>query len=292
MDEFRLKVRNAFNKTLARISPLYAEPESTSIVELVFRNLLNISRIELYQRFDSNLSNSQQFRLEEIVIELENFRPLQYILGETEFYGLIFKVGPGILIPRAETEELIEWIVNDSKKNSSLRVLDIGTGSGCIAVSLAKNLTTPVIDAIDVSEEALKYARKNAAINNCTVNFSQQDIFSFEKISPDTYDIIVSNPPYVPESDKNIIQPNILEYEPQLALFVPDSDPLLFYRRILNVVLLAGKPGCKVYFEIHENFGKEIHELFESQGFEDIALRKDIHGKDRMVAGKIPSIIL
>jgi release factor glutamine methyltransferase len=291
MDKPEIKVRNAFNLALARISHLYPEPENRSIIELVLRSLLDCSRVELYQRFDTNLSNSQQIRLGEIVIELEKYKPIQYILGETEFYGLLFIVGPGILIPRHETEELVEWIVNDFKNKNSLKILDIGTGSGCIAVALAKNLATPEIYATDVSDEALEYARQNAALNNCKIYFLRQDIFSIEKIMPENYDIIVSNPPYVPESDKHTMQANVLEYEPRLALFVPDSDPLLFYKRILDLALIAGKPGGKVYFEIYEKYGEKIQELFEMKGFEEISIRKDIHGKNRVAAGKIPSKI-
>jgi len=288
MNESPVKVRNAFNLAFSGISHIYPREEASSIVELAFRSILNCSRIELYQRFDTNLSNSQQTRLSEIITELRNFRPVQYILEETEFYGLLFKVGPGILIPRSETEELVDWIVKDNNQNNSLRILDIGTGSGCIAVALAKNLTTPLIDAMDVSEPALKYARQNAASNNCRINFLKQDILSGQNKTARCYDLIVSNPPYIPGSDKSSILPNILEYEPHIALFVPDSDPLLFYIKIMDFALLAGKPGCKVYFEIHEKFGEKIQDLFEKKGFEDIFIRQDIHGKDRMARGRIP----
>jgi release factor glutamine methyltransferase len=288
MDDTKLKVRYAFNKTLEKLYPFYPEPESSSIVELIFRNMLICSRIELHQKFDTNLSNSQQIRLEEIIQELQKYKPLQYVLGETEFYGLLFKVGPGILIPRPETEELVEWIVSESHKAGTQRILDIGTGSGCIAVALARTMDSAVVDALDISEDALKYARQNADINNCKINFYRKDIFSSEKMSPRTYDIIVSNPPYIPESDKFAIHPNVLEYEPQIALFVPDSDPLLFYKRIMDIALIIGKDGCNVYFEIHESFGNQIQKLFEMKGFEAISVRKDIHGKDRMATGKIP----
>jgi release factor glutamine methyltransferase len=288
MGESLLKVRNAFGKTLQRITSLYPEPEGTRIVELVFMNVLACSRIELFQRFETNLSNSQQIRLEEIAIQLEKFKPLQYVLGETEFYGLKFIVGPGVLIPRPETEELVDWIVNDSRKYSSLRILDIGTGSGCIAVSLAKNLSNAVIDAIDVSEEALKYARQNAKLNNCTIEFLNRDIFSIKDLAPENYDIIASNPPYVPVSTIPAIQPNVLRHEPHIALFVPDADPLLFYGKILDIALFSGKPGSRVYFEIYEEFGSVIQDLFKIKGFKEFSIRKDIQGKDRMATARIP----
>jgi release factor glutamine methyltransferase len=288
MDETEIKIRNAFHQTLAKIALIYHEPEATSLMELVFRHLLNSSRFELYQKFDTNLSNSQQISLNEIVFELQNHKPLQYILGETEFYGLIFKVGPGILIPRQETEELVAWIISDNDSNTHSRMLDIGTGSGCIAVSLAKNLPFALIDAIDVSDKALSYAHENALLNSCSINFQNEDIFKFIPEEIPVYDSIISNPPYVPESDKNYMQPNVLDYEPGLALFVPDNDPLIFYQKILEYALLAGKPAGKVYFEIHEKFGEEIRQLLSLKGFENIIIRKDIHGKDRMASGQIP----
>jgi release factor glutamine methyltransferase len=291
MDYPDIKVRNAFQQTLTAIGPLYAEPERTSIVELIFCNLIQCSRIQLYQRFATNLLISQQIRLAELVIELQKHRPVQYILGETEFYGLRLKVGPGILIPRPETEELVQWIQTDYQKRSFLRVLDIGTGSGCIAVALAKSLFSAVIDAIDVSEDALKFARENASLNNCDINFFRDDILAVEKKVHSLYDVIVSNPPYVPDNDRYKMQPNVLEHEPRIALFVPDSDPLLFYDKILDFSLNAGKPGGKVYFEINEKFGRKIHDLFKMKGFDEISIRKDIHGKDRMASGSIPTKI-
>jgi release factor glutamine methyltransferase len=291
MNKPEIKVRNAFQQTLSAISPLYAEPECTSIVELVFCNLLQCSKIQLYQRFATNLLISQQIRLAELIIELQKHRPIQYILGETEFYGLRLKVGPGILIPRPETEELVHWIQTDYQKCSFLRVLDIGTGSGCIAVALAKSLFSAIIDAFDVSEDALKFARENASLNNCDISFFRDDIFAEEKNVHGLYDIIVSNPPYVPDSDRYIMHPNVLDHEPKIALFVPDSDPLLFYDKILEYSLIAGKPGGKVYFEINERYGRKIHDLFKMKGFIEIAIRKDIHGKDRMASGSIPKKI-
>ncbi len=287
MDETEIKVRRAFHQTLAKIASIYYEPEATSLMELVFRHLLNCSRFELYQRFATNLSNSQQIRLNEIVFELQNHKPLQYILGETEFYGLKFKVGPGILIPRQETEELVEWIISENRYLSDLKIIDIGTGSGCIPVVLAKNLNSPKIDAIDISEIALSYARKNALLNGCHINFFQEDILSGNLHRTGGYDIIVSNPPYVPESDKKDMQSNVLEHEPGLALFVPDNDPLIFYRKILSFSKFAGKSGCKVYFEIHEKYGGEIRQLFSEQGFQFITIRKDINDKERMASGHI-----
>ena len=288
MDEPENKIRNTFRQTCLAIASIYTEPEVTSLVEIVFRHLLKCSRFELYQRFDTNLLISQQLQLKEIVYELQTHKPIQYILGETEFYGLLFKVGPGILIPRQETEELIEWILAENKGVSSVKVLDIGTGSGCIAISLAKNLPFSLVDAIDVSDKALSYARENSLLNNCHINFILDDILNSNLQSTGIYDIVVSNPPYVPESDKKNMQPNVLDYEPGLALFVPDENPLVFYGIILDFALLSGKPAGMVYFEIHEKFGEEIKQLFSHKGFENIIIKKDIHGKDRMASGQIP----
>ena len=283
-----VKLRNAYQQALSAVSSIYSEPEATSLIELVFRHILNCSRFELHRRFDTNLLISQQIQLNEIIIELQKHKPLQYILGETEFYGLTFKVGAGTLIPRPETEELVEWILSENRNFPSLKVIDIGTGSGCIPVVLAKNLNSPIIEAIDVSEDALRFAKENSRLNNCNINFRKQDILTTTFSEAPQYDIIISNPPYIPEHDRIFMASNVLDFEPGLALFVPDKEPLVFYRKILEFALLAGKPGAKVYFEIHENYGNEIRQMFSVKGFENITIRKDLNGKVRMASGHLP----
>jgi release factor glutamine methyltransferase len=226
---------------------------------------------------------------------LKKEKPLQYIVGETEFYGLPFLVNENTLIPRPETEELVELIIksyNLQPTTYNPKILDIGTGSGCIAISLAKNITNSQVFAIDVSEKALTTAKKNAEINEVTINFIQADILKVDDLEnlsnsnsklPSQYDVIVSNPPYVRNLEKSEIKPNVLEYEPHLALFVDDSDALLFYRKIAELAKKNLKENGKLYFEINQYLGKETVELLENLGFNDVVLKKDIYGNDRII---------
>jgi release factor glutamine methyltransferase len=226
---------------------------------------------------------------------LKKEKPIQYILGETEFYGLPFLVNVNTLIPRPETEELVEWIIKSTNyeiQSTKLRILDIGTGSGCIAISLAKNIPNAEVSAIDVSEKALATAKKNAEINKIVVNFINVDILKINDLAelptsnfqlPTQFDIIVSNPPYVRNLEKAEIKPNVLEYEPHLALFVEDTDALLFYRKIANLAKENLSENGQLFFEINQYLGKETVELLEDLGFKNIELKKDIYGNDRMI---------
>jgi len=214
--------------------------------------------------------------IKQMIYELKENRPIQYILQEAEFFGLRFKVNKDTLIPRPETKELVEWVLKEDFSSA----LDIGTGSGCIAISLAKN-TNALITAIDVSEPALNIAKQNSKINRVKINFLHQDIFN-TSILPKA-DIIVSNPPYILESEKNIMSDNIVKYEPNKALFVSDNDPILFYKKIGYLALKSLNCGGKLFFEINERFGNNIIEMLTEVGFVDIELKKDINDKDRMV---------
>jgi release factor glutamine methyltransferase len=226
-----------------------------------------------------------------IVSDLKVNKPIQYIFGETEFYGLRFLVNENTLIPRQETEELVELIIESTNyelRNTKLKVLDIGTGSGCIAISLAKHLPTSEVFAIDVSKEALATAKKNAELNKVAINFILTNILDVIKLRAlegldKQFDIIVSNPPYVRNLEKAEIKPNVLEYEPHLALFVDDIDALLFYRKIAELAIKNLNPNGKLYFEINQYLGKETVELVESFGFKNVKLIKDIYGNDRIV---------
>lgn len=287
MEESAIKVKNAFQESLDLLSPLYDAQEAKSMTELLFCDLLACSRFELYRNFAANLPNSLQNKLSEYLKELQSFKPLQYVLGETEFYGLKFRVGPGVLIPRPETEELVHWIIHEYKEKRGLKILDIGTGSGCIAVSLAFNMKEAEVDALDMSVEALNYARLNAELNNCKLNLLEKDIFTEELDWNSAYDIIVSNPPYIPRKEKGLLLANVVNFEPDLALFVPDEDPLIYYRRIMEISLIKGKKGAG-NFEIHENYAVPLKELFLSMGFIDVSVKMDINGKYRMASGKVP----
>jgi release factor glutamine methyltransferase len=228
-------------------------------------------------------------RWETVLSELKKEKPIQYILGETEFYGLRFRVNENTLIPRPETEELVELIISDNqitKNTNSLTILDIGTGSGCIAISLAKNLSNAKVSAIDVSEKALEMAKKNAEINEVNVNFILADVLKISTLQ-EKYDVIVSNPPYVRNLEKHEIKPNVLEFEPHLALFVEDDDALIFYRKIAELALKNVSENGKLYFEINQYLGKETVELLENLGFKNVKLIKDIYENDRMIFATI-----
>lgn len=278
---------------LNELSPLYDEMEIESFFYIILESFHNKKRIDLALNPEMEMDALQLLRWESTLAELKKEKPIQYILGETEFYGLPFLVNKNTLIPRPETEELVELIlINIQHSSSIIRLLDIGTGSGCIAISLAKNLPNAQVSAIDVSEKALATAQKNAEINKVNINFIQADILKVDDLKnlptfnfqlPSQYDVIVSNPPYVRNLEKAEIKPNVLEYEPHLALFVEDNDALLFYRKIAELAKKSLTENGKLYFEINQYLGKETVELLEDLGFKNIELKKDIYGNDRMI---------
>lgn len=235
---------------------------------------------------DRQLSGSERAEIRTIVERLKNAEPIQYILGETDFYGLTFHVAPGVLIPRPETEELTEHILSRYQKGDPPeKILDIGTGSGCIAVTLAKYLPDTEVTAVDISPDALAIARRNAEKHNVRVHFIQTDILCSEapeKIH-ETYSLIVSNPPYVKRSEKKDMESNVLEYEPHTALFVPDDDPLLFYRAIARFGIRRLKKNGFLYLEINAQYGKETMELLQDESYRNIRLIRDLSGKDRII---------
>lgn len=280
---------------LQELSPLYDEKEIESFFYIILECFHNKKRIDLALNPEMEMDALQLLRWESVLSELKKEKPIQYILGETEFYGLLFLVNENTLIPRPETEELVAWILESIKyevQSTKLNLLDIGTGSGCIAISLAKNLSNAQVAAIDVSEKALVIAKENAKVNAVDVNFIQTDILKVDDLDqlptsnfqlPTHFDIIVSNPPYVRNLEKVEIKPNVLAYEPHLALFVEDTDALLFYRKIAELALKNLSENGKLYFEINQYLGKETVELLESLGFKNIELKKDIYGNDRML---------
>ena len=270
---------------LQELSSLYDEKEIESFFYIVLESFHNKKRIDLALNPAMEMDAVQLLRWESVLADLKTEKPIQYILGETEFYGLPFLVNENTLIPRPETEELVEWIISDNNiqhPTSNIQLLDIGTGSGCIAISLAKNLPSAQVAAIDVSEKALATAHKNAEINKVDVNFILNNILETEVLD-EKYDVIVSNPPYVRNLEKQEIKPNVLEYEPHLALFVEDNDALLFYRKIAALAKKNLSENGKLYFEINQYLGKETVELLEEMGFKNVVLKKDIYGNDRMI---------
>ena len=272
---------------LNELASLYDEKEIESFFYLVLEKFHHLKRIDLALNPEMILDEKQASLWNSVVVELKKQKPIQYILGVTEFYGLPFLVNENVLIPRPETEELVDLIItNESRENreeGKVSILDIGTGSGCIAISLAKNLSNAEVFAIDVSEEALEVAKKNALLNNVDVTFLLKDILKVENLEHQ-FDTIVSNPPYVRNLEKAAINPNVIDYEPHLSLFVADNDALLFYKKITQLAKINLKPKGKLYFEINQYLGKETIALLESFGFKNVTLHKDIYGNDRMIA--------
>lgn len=263
--------------------PLYDEKEVNQFVYLLFEHLLNYSKIDIHLNQNEIIHDNTFQQVISVVEELKKYKPFQYVLGKTFFYDLPFMVNENVLIPRQETEELVKWILDDQKEKP-VHVLDIGTGSGCIAIALAKFLKASTIYSGDISKEALEVAKQNAKINQADVNFFEFDVFNPPDLKR-SFDIIVSNPPYVCGSEKTLMSKNVLEYEPELALFVSDEDPLIFYKAIAKYGLLILKEEGRIYFEINENFGDAMVELLITFGYKDIELRKDINGKQRMIKG-------
>jgi len=270
------KVSNIISYFKAELLGITQEREVISWAYIVIQYLLGYNRSDCIIYADQLITPEITDRIQQIVRDLKTQKPLQYILAETEFYGMKFKMNEHTLIPRPETEELVDWVLQE-KFNS---VLDIGTGSGCISIALAKH-SKATISAIDISEMALKVAKENAAINEVKIDFIQQDVLQTHSLQK--VDVIISNPPYVLESEKKKMKTNVLQYEPHLALFTPDKEPLLFYKKIGNLAAKSLNCGGKLYFEINEKYGNEILKMLSKIGFVDIALKKDINDKDRMV---------
>lgn len=264
------------------LSSAYEEGEAASLAKWILAEVFDFSMLELYTGKDTNFPQECRERLDNILTRLERFEPIQYIIGEVQFCGLDFKVTPAVLIPRPETAELVEWIAGDCSCRPDVRVLDIGTGSGCIAVSLASRLEEAKVTAWDISPQALSVARQNAQVNRVAVDFCEVDVLQ-DDLPELTVDVLVSNPPYIAERERVDMERNVLDYEPELALFVPDDDPLLFYRRIAHVGKKVLVSGGNLYFEINRAYGKETADLLESLGYHSVELRKDLLGNNRMI---------
>ncbi len=261
----------------------YPKEEAGSFFFILLQEFCGLTRLDLALDPQRELSQEQKQKLEQALYRLQGHEPIQYITGSTEFFGLKFKVDKNVLIPRPETEELVQWILADLEPSAVLKILDIGTGSGCIAVSLAKNLPQAKVSAIDISGEALKVAKGNGELNQVSVEFLQKDILNTDALSQH-YDLIISNPPYVRELEKTEMQRNVLEHEPETALYVKDNDPLIFYRKIIKLAAKHLNPGGKLYFEINQYLGKETETLLTEKNFQT-RLKKDIFGVDRMLRG-------
>ena len=276
-------VRRALQQALAA---KYGEREATAMSRAVLMQLKGWDLTRLLANEDREASDFIKGRSQEIFSLLMKDVPLQYALGETNFYGLKLKVAPGVLIPRPETEELVDLIVKENKR-SDLEVLDLCTGSGAIAIALARNLPFSRVVAVDISPEAIRIAGENIADLKVNVKLRKDDVFTLT-LPSSNYDIIVSNPPYVAESEKPDMEHNVLDYEPHEALFVKDDNPLVFYKRIADLAVKALVPDGKLYFEINPLFANPLNHLLNDLGFRDIRIIKDIHGKDRFAAANAP----
>ncbi|EKT3966244.1 peptide chain release factor N(5)-glutamine methyltransferase [Flavobacterium psychrophilum] len=278
-------IKNYRTQFVQALASIFDEKEIESFFYIILEAFHQLKRVDLVLSPDLKLDNIQLLQWETVLLQLKEQKPIQYILGETQFFGLPFYVNENTLIPRPETEELVEWIIKENLKISSLKdlkILDIGTGSGCIAISLAKNLPNASVFAIDVSDKALATAQKNAVLNEVDITFIEKNILQTEDLNQE-FDIIVSNPPYVRNLEKKEIHKNVLEYEPHLALFVEDNDSLLFYRKITELATRNLSNNGQLYFEINQYLGKETVELLEKYNFKNTTLKKDIYGNDRMI---------
>jgi release factor glutamine methyltransferase len=281
-----------------QLSSLYPKTEIDSFFFILIDEYLKLKRIDITLYPDFEIVNTTISVLDTALRRLKNQEPIQYVVGNTEFYGYPFLVDENTLIPRPETEELVEWVLAEVTKlqkgkiATSINILDIGTGTGCIPISLAKNLPTATIYAIDISANALKVAKKNADLNNVAITFLQTDILKVDSLNETlnqiqqnylNFDIIISNPPYVRELEKAEIQPNVLQNEPHLALFVSDDNPLLFYDKIADLAKINLNKNGLLFFEINQYLGSETVKVLEQKGFKNIELRKDLFGNNRMI---------
>ena len=284
-----MKIKEYRTHFIQELSQIYDAGEAESFFYLILEEKHQLKRIDLALNPDLTFSREEIQLWNSILEQLQQEIPIQYLLEKTSFYGLDFEVNANVLIPRPETEELVDWILTNQRINEStnpLKILDIGTGSGCIAISLAKNISNSQVLAIDVSEKALATAQKNANINDVNVTFIEKNILETNDLELQ-FDIIVSNPPYVRELEKQEIKKNVLDNEPHLALFVEDNDALVFYKKIAELAQKNLLPNGQLFFEINQYLGTEMMDLLEKMGFKNIELRKDIYGNDRMIKGTI-----
>lgn len=268
----------------AAISPAYDAREAENISVILIEYFFEMSKTQIIMDAPfTTLDDEILDNLNECVNRLLQHEPIQHILGETEFYGLPFYVNEDVLVPRPETEELVAWVLEDHQTNDNLRLIDLGTGSGCIPIAIKNHLKKADISGLDLSHNALDVAKDNADLNEVKVYWIQDDILNFSYKVDKPYDVIVSNPPYITLAEKEQMDKNVVDYDPELALFVFDEDPLLFYKKIADYANEHLKIGGCLYFEINEAFGQETVVMLEEKGFENILLKQDLNGKDRMV---------
>lgn len=289
------KVSDIIHFFRSELDGLYDKGEIETFITYCFETYTEMKRATIFLNSTRTVSESELLKFNFAVKDLKRHKPIQYILGVADFYGMKLNVNPHVLIPRPETEELVQLVIIDNGKwkmkngATPLTILDIGTGSGCIAIALKKNIPQAVVHAIDLSDDALKTARQNALENNTEIVFSQQDILAENvSINNDTlFDVIVSNPPYIKLSEQSTMSSNVLDYEPHTALFVPNEKPLLFYEAIANFAIRFLKPNGKIYFEINQQSGNEVVQLLKEKKFSEVELIKDLNNNNRIVTAQL-----
>jgi release factor glutamine methyltransferase len=276
-----MKLKEAIEQLRNGLAGVAEPQEVQAMIRIICEDIFNYDPVDVALRQESELPDFAQERITDLIAKMRRHEPLQHIIGWARFHGHKFKVTPAVLIPRPETEQLVDLIVNENPA-SDLRVLDMGTGSGCIAISLARALKFASVDALDVSRDALAVARENAAALKVKVRFFESDMLLPQPAA--TYDIIVSNPPYICWSERESMERNVKDYEPGQALFVPDNDPLMFYKAIASYAQQSLERGGRLYLEINQRFGNEVKRLLEDHGFEDVRIIQDSFGKVRFAA--------
>jgi len=284
-----MTINEAFYRLKQDLQPIYDAQEAAAIAHEVLFSVTGMERMERLTKKDLLLTNEQQSRFDGYLIALQTGAPMQYVLGEAWFMGRAFYVNPSVLIPRPETEELVDWIIKEQRnEQKAISMLDIGTGSGCIPISLQLALPNANVSSMDVSPEALTVARHNADVLQANVRFYENNFLDTATWTNfPAYDIIVSNPPYIPESDKESMHSNVKDHEPSLALFVPNDDALVFYRNIADFGRLHLQQGGCVYCELHLEYAQATQKLFEEKSYKNVEIRKDMHGNWRMLKAKI-----
>jgi len=283
-----MTISESYRYLREQLYSIYDHREAENIANLVIENITGVKKLDRLVNKPAMLSALQENNLHEYTSLLLLHHPVQYVLRQAWFYGMQLYVDDRVLIPRPETEELVEWIIKDNSNNRlPVSVIDMGTGSGCIPIALKKNIPTATVWAIDVSEDALNVAEKNAALQQAVIILKQADILDQEKLNEfPLFDVIVSNPPYIPLSDKEQMHANVLQYEPHLALFVENDDPLIFYKAIATFASKHLKENGAIYVEMHELLADGVKEIFIKDGFTDVIIKKDMQGKDRMIKAK------
>jgi release factor glutamine methyltransferase len=276
-------VSKLFNDLVSELTELYSKEEAVNIMRMVFQEKLGLSRMDMAMEQMKEIDEKSEKLIFNIAEKLIEGEPVQQLMGYTHFYGYKLRLNKHVLIPRPETEELVHWIIQENKGEEP-DVLDVGTGSGCIAIALSRGLENPAVKAVDISQQALELAQINSIANNAGLDLMNLDILvevNWKKLAD--FDIIVSNPPYVTEGEKSAMHINVLNHEPHLALFVPDQDPLIFYKKISEMAIKHLKKDGRLYFEINAAYGKQVKKLLKDKGFSDIVIRKDLNDKDRFV---------